>query len=304
MTHPSPFECAIRALKQEQRSLPRKILAIDMDSCAAALCVCGADGAHAVQNGVKLDAQVRSPVSLYEDALSRLPGGTSIDEAALARAWRRYIQSDRQDAAFGGMSCAELESAFAPAAQLYGELFSQADALLKDDDETGILLFGRMAGRSLAVYAARDHFSADPFLPDPLFIDCPHPESLEEQGRALFQADAQSADRPFGHSVQLQLLNRGDGAPMQVPLAQPDQSRAELKNPHYGKPFYCAPGDSAAVIVDGEPLRLPVPDALFENSAAPAMVCAGFSVDEQGSALCLRRATGGASAVRIPLNVG
>ena len=121
MKTPSPFECAIRALRHETGEPGPRVLAIDMDACAAALCVRDAGGAYTVRDGVRLDEEAQSPIRLYAGVTALLPGG-SADEQALSRAWRRYIQSGRQeDPGFGGVSCAALETAFAPAAQLYGE---------------------------------------------------------------------------------------------------------------------------------------------------------------------------------------
>ena len=163
----SDFECAVRALRQECGDLPASILVINMDACAAALCAKDERGGYSVRRGMQLRAGSPSPISLYNAMMSRLPGADALNENEIGRAWRRYILSGRKnDALCGNVACSALESAFAPVKRLYEELFAQADGLM--NEETGVALFGEMARRSLAVHAVRDHFSVDPFLPDPL----------------------------------------------------------------------------------------------------------------------------------------
>ena len=282
MKTPSVFECVLRALQQEQSDPGVCILAIDMDACAAALCVRGENGAYAVRDGVQLAREAQSPADLYEKDVARLTG--EADESQLARAWRRYIQSEKtDDPAVGGVTCRQLEAAFAPAAQLYGELFSLADRLIGNDDAARILLFGRMAKCALAVYAARDHFSADPFLPDPLFIACAHPEGLAEAGSTLIQRET-----AFRNNAALILID-GGGAELSVPLE---------KETGFSRSFFCRSEDEIQMEAAGRRMSVKVPQSLFDDGGC-GMVRAAFSGEVGSELLYLRSDSGRESCVTI-----
>lgn len=280
MKSPSAFECAIRALRQERSDLPDRILTINMDACAAALCAVDEKGGYRIRNGVQLDASAQSPDSLYREGLSRIPGGENLNEADIARAWRRYIQSGKASDAVDGIPCAALETAFAPAAQLYGELFALADDLLGDEDETGVLLFGSMAGCSLAQHAARSHFSVDPFLPDPLFIRSAHPEALEAQGRQLLEAEAR---RDFEGPVELMLVNRmGETVCMRLP----DHPPAGMDDQGNEVSFFGCAGESIVARAGTRSVCAELPETLFAGNGC-GMVFAGWVQTEQSTAVCL-----------------
>ena len=176
--------------------------------------------------------------------------------------------------------------------RLYEELFAQADGLM--NEETGVALFGEMARRSLAVHAVRDHFSVDPFLPDPLFIPAQNPQLLVQTGRELFAADISDDKPPRRHRVELLLTNR-EGNPQRMILAASDTMKAS----EFTEPFCSAAGDVLTLNVDNQPVQMKIPARMFGDDAL-RMLSAGLIAEENRMLLHLRS---GGNECRIPIDV-
>lgn len=176
------FECAAaymlcREREQNGQRFSGWLLVLDMDAYTAGLCSCDAVGSIALMGDARVDAP--SPDSFLE-GLERLAGaaaraGFAGQERRTRRVYYNYLVGERESdlPVYDGVTCSQLEQAFAPAADAFRQLFPLAEDLLRQkkvaEDDLRILLVGNMARNYLAEHLARQHFSMDPLLPDPLF---------------------------------------------------------------------------------------------------------------------------------------
>lgn len=294
------FECAAayalcRERERSGQGLSGWLLVLDMDTFTAGLCVCEAAGSIVLAGDAHAD---NLPPDSFLGALEQLAGADARaqfteQERQVERIYRNYLLGERETdpTVYDGVTCSRLEQAFSQTGAALSQLFLCAEDLLqqKEVDESGlhILLVGAMARNYLAEYLAREHFSVDPFVPDPLFWtpdEGDDPALFARKGQELYEAGRVQESRPLGRHVVLVLLDRENNRAA-IDLARPDQSLAELETPAYTPPFLCCCEEPICLEVDGTYREIPAPESFFPAGIAAGMLCAAVVL--RSEELCL-----------------
>ena len=292
------FECAaayVLCRERERGEIPGWILVLDMDAYTAGLCACDASGSIALMGDVRVDGL---PPDSFLEELERLAGaGARVhftgQERRGKRSYYNYLMGERETdlTVYDGVTCSQLERAFARNAEAFRRLFLLAEDLLRqkkaDEGDLRILLVGSMARNYLAEHLARGHFSIDPFLPDPLFWTADEeddPALFAQKGWELYQAGAVQESGPIGRHIVLMLLDR-ENSRVPIDLAQPEQSRVEFETPAYSPPFLYCCGEPICLEVDGARQEITVPQSFFPAEIAAGMLRAAVVLRE--GELCL-----------------
>ena len=262
-----------------------KLLVMNLDECTAGLLKCDGKGE------ISLLWQTYAPtegIGTFENALASVCGADMQEllsnRRKAARAYRHFLQAERTEdvTAFNDVSCMQLDQAFAGTRMAYRTLFENVEQRLQpaELDEVRILTIGSMADIFIADYCVREHFSSDPLLPDPIFLEISETESrrhIMEQGRKLLEARRAETPRYFGKNVSLCLTDI-DGNDEEIALAHAGQPEAELSEPHFTLPFLYIWGEKLRIRIDGEiflmpePLKLPPPENTADILTAALVV--------------------------------
>ena len=312
------FECAAayalcRERERSGRGLSGWLLVLDMDAFTAGLCACKAAGSIVPAGDVHAD---NLPPDSFLDALEQLAGTDARarftgQERRVKRIYRSYLLGERETdlMVYDGVSCSRLEQAFSQTGAALRQLFHYAKDLLRQKmvDENGlhILLVGAMARNYLAEHLAREHFSADPFVPDPLFWtpdEGDDPALFVRKGQELYEAGRVQESRPVGRHVVLVLLDRENNRAA-IDLARPEQSLAELETPDYTPPFLCCCEEPICLEVNGSRREIPVPESFFPAGIEAGMLSAAVVLRGEELCLSVRGADDPGHEMHIPITI-
>ena len=273
------------------------LLVLDLDRGGAGLCRCAGDG------GIRLAGE--TPAEPIPNCFDRL-GVCWGEDPRRNRTVRSYLRGrGRIDPPVLTLpsrltiTCSDLEERFQKdtGGALDG-LLDRAEALLErlgtDRETLRILPVGALAAVILAEHRIRARFSADPFLPDPRFVDLEgiDPGEVVALGLARYRAGEVEQRRLLGHDVSLCLLEGwGFGLPVrpvEQPLARRDTPLEDLATPAFTSPFYLDAGDPLQVVVDGVKHTLSRPADAFPKGLLALPVQAALRADGAGMALILR----------------
>ena len=293
------YECAAAYVLCQERErsgqgLSGWLLVLDMDGYTAGLCACEAAGSIALMGDAHTDSL---PPDSFLGELERLAGAGARarftgQERRVKRVYRNYLLGERETdlTVYDEVTCSQLEQAFASNDAAFRQLFLRAEDLLRQkkagEGELHILLVGGMARNYLAEHLARSHFSADPFLPDPLFWtpdEDDDPALFIQKGRELYEEGKVQEAGPIGHHIALTLFD-GKSSQISIDLVRPEQSQVEFEAPAYSPPFLCC-GEPICLEVDGTRQEITVPQSFFSTEIAAGMLRAAVVLREGD--LCL-----------------
>lgn len=275
-------------------------LVLELDACRAGLCRIEGSGsvalldAYGADDGEDLAAQWTAHAGACcgapAEAFGNLPESARTQEAL----WNNYVSGGRlastiafEPAGSDGITCAQLDEAFAPARERLAAMLSWCDEAFArhgvDEGALRILEIGRLAACAPARLIVRERLSGDPFLSDDRFAALPEgvtPDGALDEGLRLCENA-----RALAFSITLECLGR-NGEARSVVLARENEKPAAPDAARYSEPI-CYFGSDSLTVRMGEEIRL-VPIPFAPASQADALRAAVVSSDG-AAALALRR---------------